>query len=503
MTKVSLVLSLLTIFFLMDRATMQNSDLYHEPYRPQYHYSPPCRWMNDPNGMVYADGEYHLFYQYNPDDVVWGPMHWGHAVSSDLVHWTTLPIALAPDALGPIWSGSVVVDARNTSGLVPGGGLVALYSYENQTQGAAYSSDKGRTWTMYAGNPILPALETDFRDPKVFWHEATQRWVMVIAAKKVIKIFTSTDLLHWEFASDFADHNFYGGVWEVPDLFPLMLNGQQKWVLIISINPGGPAGGSGTRYYIGRFDGHTFTDENPHQVTWLDYGQDNYAGTTWNDAPDGRRLFIGWMNNWVYASKIPTSVWRGAATMIHEFSLRETTEGVRMVQAPVPELKQLRTQIGRWSDLTIDGTRVLDGFSGQQLEIIAEFELGSAERFGFDLMMKDGESVRVLYHVPSSQLIVTRPASMLEGINPIAVAPLKADGHRVRMHIFVDLSSVEVFGNDGQVSLTSQVFPDPSADGAALFADKGSVTLSNLEVYALDSIWPTAAENATYEELCR
>ena len=485
---------------------MQSNDLYHEPYRPQYHYSPPCRWMNDPNGMVYYQGEYHLFYQYNPKDVVWGTMHWGHAVSSDLVHWTTLPIAIAPDALGDIWSGSVVVDKNNTSGLVPGGGLVALFSYGNQTQGAAYSSDRGRTWQMYSGNPILPALETDFRDPKVFWHEARQQWVMVIAAKKIIKIFTSSDLLQWDFASDFADINFYGGTWEVPDLFPLMLNGQEKWVLIVSINPGGPAGGSGTRYYIGSFDGQTFTDENPHQVTWLDYGQDNYAGTSWASASDNRRLFIGWMNNWIYASKIPTSVWRGANTLARELSLRDTPEGVRLVQSAVPEMKQLRKPLGSWTDLAIDGKLVLDGITGQQLEIIAEFKLGTAERFGFDVLMNDSQSTRILYHVPTAQLITTRPGTGLDGVNPIAVAPMTAEDERVRMHIFVDVSSVEVFGNDGLISITSQVFPDSDSHSVGLFADKGSVTVSKLEIFALDSIWSEPvgeSSQAINTSLCR
>ena len=273
--------------------------MYSEPYRPQFHFSPPNGWMNDPNGLVYYEGEYHLFYQHNPAAAVWGPMHWGHAVSRDLVHWENLPIALYPDAIGAIWSGTVVVDADNTSGLVPGGGLVALFSYENQTQGAAFSTDRGRTWQMYASNPILPALETDFRDPKVIWHQPTARWVMVISAKQVIKFFTSENLLDWEFASDFGDWGFYGGVWEVPDLFPLSVDGQEKWVLIVSINPGGPAGGNGTRYYIGDFDGQTFTNDYPGTLTWLDYGADNYAGTTWNNAQDGRRLFAGWMSNWM------------------------------------------------------------------------------------------------------------------------------------------------------------------------------------------------------------
>ena len=200
----------------------QDNTFYHEPYRPQFHYSPPCQWMNDPNGMIYYEGEYHLFYQFNPNAMTPGTIHWGHAVSPDLVHWQTLPIALFPDDIGPIWSGSAVVDEHNTSGLVAGGGLVAIYSYQNQSQGVAYSTDKGRTWTKYVGNPIIAALAKDFRDPKVFWYEPTKLWVMVIAAGRELQIFTSPDLLTWEMTSHLTGQ-IAGGVWEVPDLFPLQM----------------------------------------------------------------------------------------------------------------------------------------------------------------------------------------------------------------------------------------------------------------------------------------
>jgi fructan beta-fructosidase len=229
-------------------ASAQSIQLYDEPFRPQFHYSAPHSWLNDPNGLVYWDGEYHLFYQYHPHDVIWGPMHWGHAVSTDLIHWETLPIALFPDEHGTIFSGCVVVDADNTSGLVPGGGLVAIFSYHTQTQGVAYSTDRGRTWTKYQDNPILSALRPDFRDPKVFWHETN--WVMVLAAGHSIMFLTSPDLLHWEIVSEFDGH-YREGVWEVPDLFPMTLNEVTKWVLIVSVNPTAPAGGGGTCYYIG------------------------------------------------------------------------------------------------------------------------------------------------------------------------------------------------------------------------------------------------------------
>jgi fructan beta-fructosidase len=234
--KSSFWIGLVIILFTQGVAMVQNTDLYHEPYRPQFHYSPPCNWMNDPNGLVYDEGEYHLFYQHYPDDVTAGPMHWGHAVSTDLIHWQTLPIALYPDEIGPIWSGSIVADRQNTSGLIPDGGLVALYSYQNQSQGLAYSSDHGRTWTKYAGNPVIEARAKDFRDPKVFWHDDTGQWVMVLAAGSEVQIFTSTNLLDWEYRSRFTNGD-RRGVWEVPDLFPLEIEGQTKWVLLVALTP--------------------------------------------------------------------------------------------------------------------------------------------------------------------------------------------------------------------------------------------------------------------------
>ncbi len=471
--------------------TAQKDAMYQEPYRPQFHFSPRTGWMNDPNGLVYYLGEYHLFYQHNPAEAYWGPMHWGHAVSPDLIHWEHLPIALYPDALGPIWSGSAVVDAENSSGLVPGGGLVAIYSYQDQTQGVAYSTDRGRTWQTYQGNPVLPALDTDFRDPKVFWHDATQQWVMVIAARRVIKFFTSDNLLDWQYASEFGDAAFSAGVWEVPDLFPMQIDNQEKWVLIVSINPGGPAGGSGTRYYIGDFDGERFTNDYPAALTWLDYGADNYAGTTWNNAPDGRRLFIGWMSNWLYASDVPTAAWRGTGTIVREFRLHPTPEGIRLAQTPVDTLAQLREPAGTWHDQTIENTLLpLENLHGQTLEIIAEFEPGTALRFGLDVFTSDTAATRVLYNTNTAQLIVVRPTGNIDQMEAVAAAPLKPDNNRIRIHILIDTASLEVFGNDGLVSITNQVFPEPGSEGVSLFAEGGDVRLVSMEAYHLRSVWP-------------
>ncbi len=472
----------------------QDNNLYHEPYRPQFHYSPPCGWMNDPNGMVYYEGEYHLFYQYNPDDIVWGPMHWGHAISPDLVHWQIQPIALFPDAIGTIFSGSVVVDAQNTSGLVAGGGLVAVYSYQNQSQGVAYSTDKGRTWTKYSGNPVIGALAKDFRDPKVFWYEPAKHWVMVIAAGLHLQIFTSPNLLQWELASQLSG-GLAGGVWEVPDLFPLEFEGQTKWVLLGSVSQMAPAGGGGVRYFIGDFDGHTFTYNESDPLLWLDYGPDNYAGTTWSDMPADKRTYIGWMSNWQYAANTPTTRWRGATTLPREFHLVRTEEGIRLAQTPVAALNQLRQLLGTWDNLTVDGEMVLDKVEGRTLEIIAEFEPAAVANFGIDVQRGSDQKTHIVYNHQQSRLFVGRTdktdAGMINAFTPAFGAPISLNNVPLRLHIFVDESSVEVFAQDGLFSLTSQTFVNPADKGVALFAEKGAVKVSHLEVYALSSIWPS------------
>ena len=306
--------------------TDSTSTYYTEEHRPQFHFTPEEKWMNDPNGMVYYDGEYHLFYQYYPEDIVWGPMHWGHAVSKDMVHWEHLPIALFPDSLGYIFSGSAVIDWNNTSGLGDPDSypetppMIAIFTHHNmagekagkidyQYQSIAYSNDKGRTWTMYSGNPVVPNPGIkDFRDPKVIWHEASQQWVMVFAAYDKVRIYISPNLKDWTFTSEFGipgDER----LWECPDLFPMKVEetGETKWVLITSIQKDAPNGGTATGYFIGDFDGKTFTGDYKKQY-WLDYGTDNYALVTWSDIPeeDGRRLAIGWMSNWQYAQEVPT-----------------------------------------------------------------------------------------------------------------------------------------------------------------------------------------------------
>lgn len=502
---------LLTIPFSIEAA---DSSYYDEDYRPQYHFTPEANWMNDPNGMVYYAGEYHLFYQYHPYGLQWGPMHWGHAVSKDLVTWEHLPVALAPDDKGTIFSGSAVVDRNNTSGFQTGKEkpLVAIYTQDregHQVQSIAYSNDKGRTWTKYAGNPVIPNPgKKDFRDPKVFWYEKENKWVMVLAAGDRILIYTSKNLKQWTYASEFGQgEGSHGGVWECPDLFELPVDGnpnQKKWVMQVSVGNGAVSGGSGMQYFVGDFDGTHFKNENPsNKVLWTDYGKDFYAAVSWSDIPssDGRRLWLGWMSNWQYANDVPTSPWRSAASIPRELKLKTLTEGVRVVQTPVKELQTIRGTSKSWKNQTISPTsqNVLAGLSGDTYELHAEFQVtpSSAAEFGFKVRTGRNQFTKVGYDRKNKKLFVDRSESGNITFNPTfntgkQTAPLKPVNGKVKMRIFVDRSSVEVFGNDGQQVITDIILPDRSSKGLELYAANGSVKLKSLTIYPLKKVWGTS-----------
>ncbi|MDQ6421708.1 glycoside hydrolase family 32 protein [Paenibacillus sp. LHD-117] len=491
------------------------------PLRPQYHFTPEANWLNDPNGMVYFEGEYHLFYQHHPDSSVWGPMHWGHAVSKDLVHWEHLPIALYPDHNGTIFSGSAVVDSNDTSGFFGGEpGLVAVYTQtemipgsdaSKQRQSIAYSKDKGRTWIPYPGNPVLEDERyPDFRDPKVFWHEQTEQWIMVLAAGDRLFLYRSPNLIDWTFASEFgAEEGSHDGVWECPDLFELPVeggDGASKWVLIVSIgdNPSCPEG-SRTQYFIGEFDGLSFTNEHSADtVLWLDYGRDNYAGVTWSDAPgtESERLLIGWMNNWKYANQIPTVGWRGAMTLTRKLTLRQEREGVRLVQQLVDAIRQLRLSGSQWKDERINESRdLIVGQCGRQLELEAEFELGTAAEFGIKLHAGGGQTV-VGYDVRTGQLFIDRTESGILDFHAEFGcrhgAPLEAKDRLIKLTLWLDRSSLEVFANDGGLVMTDQLFPLEGEDGLELYAVGGDVHLRSLRLYPLQSIYATVAAEAAH-----
>ena len=479
----------------------------NEPYRPQFHVSPPEKWVNDPNGLVYYDGEYHLFFQHHPDDVIWGPMHWGHAVSRDLVNWTHLPIALYPDEIGTIFSGSAVIDWHNTAGFGEEA-MVAIFTHhsptERQTQGIAYSLDNGRTWTKYAGNPVLepPNNIRNFRDPKVIWYELDEGdgyWVMSVTGGNIILFFTSPDLKNWESSGGFGlTHGATCGVWETPDLFELPVDGgpETRWVLAVAIGGCAPAGGSGMQYFIGEFDGRTFTNGNhKDQILWADFGADFYAPQSWSDAPDGRKTWIAWMNNWTYAQDIPTTTWRGAFTLPRDLALKTTPEGIRLAQIPIPELEMLRGE--HWSregETAVSVIPQLADLSGSLFEIIAEFPVDpnmDADRFGIRLRTGEDEQTTIGYVTKEQKVFIDRtqsgPNDFHEAFSGVHIAALSPINSVIQLHIFVDHSSVELFGNDGLVAITDQVFPSGDGLQIELFADGGDVTISKLDIYQLNS----------------
>ncbi|MBS1796333.1 MAG: glycoside hydrolase family 32 protein [Acidobacteria bacterium] len=511
-----------TIFWLMLILTLKAAAQYDEPHRPQLHFSPPANWMNDPNGMVYADGEYHLFYQYYPNATVWGPMHWGHAVSRDLVHWENLPVALAPDKLGLIFSGSAVLDARNSSGFgtakkTP---LVAMFTYHDmdgekagrtdfQYQGLAYSLDKGRSWTKYDKNPVIPNTEKlkDFRDTKLFWNEALKQWSVVFAVGDHVRFYSSPDLKSWTKTGEFGKSDgTHAGVWECPDLFPLTVGGRTKWVLLVSINPGGPNGGSATQYFVGDFDGKTFRNDNPPQnIFWLDQGRDDYAGVTWSNAPRGRRIFLGWMSNWDYAQQVPTAKWRSAMTLPRELGLAETAEGVRLVQNPVRETQALRgRKFLSMKNYRLENEMNLDNGGSPLAELELEIDLAKtpATKFGVALTNAKGETYRVGYDAEAKRFFSDRRKagrndfSDLFAVKP-HTAPRVVTDQTLRLHLIFDTASMELFADDGTVAMTDIFFPTEDFTRLKFFGLKSasqwnvpeSVFFTQANAWNLKSIW--------------
>ncbi|MEQ8553025.1 MAG: glycoside hydrolase family 32 protein [Cyclobacteriaceae bacterium] len=465
-------LSIITLIAILTSCqTRETSRKASEPsdkkFRPVYHFTPPSQWMNDPNGMVYHDGEYHLFYQHYPDSNVWGPMHWGHAVSTDLVSWEHLPIALYPDELGYIFSGSAVIDHENTSGLGSSENppMIAIYTYHEpigaknkeidyQTQGIAYSLDKGRTWTKYQENPVIanPGIR-DFRDPKVSWMPEFEKWVMILAVKDHVNIYSSADLKSWTKESEFGQEiGAHGGVWECPDLFKLTdQNGTEKWVMLVSINPGGPMGGSATQYFTGDFDGTTFTLSDD-EIRWIDHGADNYAGVTWSNIPkeDGRRLFLGWMSNWQYANIVPTYEWRSAMTVPRELILRDTERGYEVHSKPVDELVKLEKQTVQPGS---------PEFKEQVYLLTLETEPGK----DFECMISNDLNEQVTIAFENGIFSFDRSKSGItdfeEGFGVKHEVDF-SDLYIEKVKVYVDKASMEIFINDGQRVMTEIIFPN-------------------------------------------
>jgi len=506
---------------------------YREPWRPQFHFTPATNWMNDPNGMVFYDVEYHLFYQFNPFGNKWGHMSWGHAVSKDLVRWEHLPIALYEESDVMIFSGSAVVDWKNTSGFgslrtanskPP---LVAIYTghYTKkplQNQHIAYSNDRGRTWTKFSGNPVLDIGEKDFRDPKVRWHEPTKRWVMTVAwpRQHKVRFYASLNLKDWTHLSDFGPAGATSGIWECPDLFPLRVEGSRKeqWVLIVNLNPGGPAGGSACQYFIGEFDGKEFALDSSYPkpqpklapegkvltdsegaatspALWADYGADFYAAVSWSDIPqrDGRRLWLGWMSDWRYANDVPTSPWRSAMTIPRELRLRQTPNGLRMFQHPVRELEKLRDKrhrLGR-SSLGEANEWLAKQKLGALLEIKCEFELRQPTDDIALTISTGANEETVLRRTADGRLVLDRTRSGKTDFSrafPAAHSAPLASRDALSLHLFLDTSSLEVFADDGATVLTDLVFPT-GAERKLTLASEKSPRVRRFEVWELNSAW--------------
>ena len=466
-----------------------------EKFRPTYHFSPLYGWMNDPNGMVYKDGEYHLFYQHNPYGSKWGNMHWGHAISKDLINWEHRPDAITPDALGTIFSGSAVVDTDNTAGF-GAGAIVAIYTQnsDRQVQSIAYSTDNGRSFTKYENNPVLTSDARDFRDPKVFWHKETQRWIMLLAVGQEMQIFSSSNLKDWAFESSFGEgQGAHGGVWECPDLFELPVDGtnEKKWVLLCNLNPGGPFGGSATQYFVGTFNGKEFANESPSQTKWMDWGKDHYAAVTWSDAPDNRRIAIAWMSNWQYANDVPTSQYRSPNSVPRDLSLFTVDGETYLQSAPSPELLKLR-DISKKRSFKVNGTRTIkDMIAGNEgaYEIELTIENQYADVIGFRLYNDKGEEVDMQYDMKEKKFSMDRRKSGDVGFNEnfpmLTWTAIESGKDELKLRLFVDKSSVEAFVDGGRFVMTNQVFPSEPYTHIDFYSKGGAYKVDSFVIYKL------------------
>lgn len=471
-----------------------------EMFRPVYHHTPVYGWMNDPNGMFYKDGVYHLYFQYNPYGSVWGNMHWGHSTSTDLMHWNFEGCAIVPDAWGAIFSGSCVVDHNNTAGFGKGA-VVAFYTSAKatpwgdvQSQSMAYSLDNGKTFTKYEGNPILTSSEKDFRDPKVFWYAPGKHWVMMLAVGQHMEIYSSVNLKEWKKESEFgAMQGAHGGVWECPDLVEIPVEGtrEKKWVLICNLNPGGPFGGSAAQYFVGSFDGKKFVNESPTQTKWMDWGKDNYATVTWNNAPDGRCIALGWMSNWQYANNVPTRQYRSANTLARDLTLYREGHELYLKSTPSSEVKKARgKKVSIPSFKVSEKHEMVNLFEEKQgaYEVEIVIQNAGASKIAFCLLNDKGEKVSMYYDLNRKQFVMDRSESgtvdFSKDFPAVTVAPANVD-KELTLRLFVDRSSIEAFGEDGKFVMTNLVFPSQPYVKMCFEADKNGYAVKTLNVYKL------------------
>lgn len=505
---------------LTDTFDTSNTDYY----RPVYHHTPLYGWMNDPNGMVYKDGEYHLYFQYNPYGSKWGNMHWGHSVSTDLIHWNHLKPAIARDTLGHIFSGSTVVDKNNTAGYGDNA-LIALYTSASdehgQIQCMAYSTDDGRTYTKYEKNPVLVPFDglKDFRDPKVFWYEPDKKWVMIVSADKEMRFYASQNLKDWEYMSAFGKgYGAQPNQFECPDFIQLPVDGDKnkmKWVMLVNINPGCMFGGSATEYFVGDFDGKEFTcDTKPEVVKWLDYGKDHYAAVCISNTGE-RIISIPWMSNWQYANVTPIRQYRGANGLPRELSLYTKDGQIYVAADVVKEVEALRKDARSFDAVTVKGEHKIDELVPQTdgaYELEMDITPGTSGVAGFDLMNAKGEVAKIYLDMKSGKLVMDRTASGLVAFgeksephaketddhrktmsvnyqNDFALgtwAPLSlCEGKTYHLNVFVDKCSVEIFVDGGRIAMTNLVFPTEPYNTLRFYTEGGEAQVSNMKVYKL------------------
>ena len=492
---------------IVSKLSAQTSNkLMAEQYRPQIHFSPKAHWINDPNGMVYNEGIYHLFFQYHPYSSVWGPMHWGHATSKDMIHWKEQPIAIYPDSIGTIFSGSAVVDKNNTTGFGKNGKapLVAIFTQHNmkgeqlgtnkfQNQSLAYSNDNGKTWIKYAGNPVIknPGIK-DFRDPKVMWYQPSKKWIMTLATANSVTFYSSPNLKSWTKESEFGKSaGAHGGVWECPDLILLNDNGKPRWVLIVNINPGAPNKGSGTQYFVGKFNGKTFTSTQT-KIQWLDYGPDNYAGITWSNTGK-RKILLGWMSNWMYANQVPTEGWRNAMTIPRELKIKNIGTTTFVTSTPVIELSAIEKNKVSVKNIEVNKSLNLADKTGAiTLPCKINITMDTVRSFSFLVSNNIGDTLIIGYDKDNNQYYIDRTKSGKIDFNKdfaaMHVAPRFYNNSRITLSLIFDVSSVELFADEGLTVMTSIYFPAKPYDQIH-FNCTDKLNLSTLQYTGLKGIW--------------
>ena len=493
-----------------------------EKFRPIYHHTPLYGWMNDAKGLVYKDGEYHLYFQYNPYGSKWGNMHWGHSVSKDLVHWEHLAPAIARDTLGHIFSGSSIVDQENVAGY-GAGNILAFYTSASdkngQIQCLAFSKDNGRTFTKYEKNPILCPADglRDFRDPKVFRYEPEDKWVMIVSADKEMRFYDSKNLKDWNYMSSFGEgYGVQPCQFECPDMVELPVDGdlnRKKWALIVNVNPGCYFGGSATQYFTGNFDGTKFScDSQPNVTKWLDWGKDHYATVCFSNTGE-RTIAVPWMSNWQYCNIVPTKQFRSANALPRELSLYTQDGEIYLSAVPVPEIKTLRKEKKEIPAFTVANDYHIDSLLADNdgaYELALEITVGEAEIMGFNLFNDKGEKVDIYFNLPEKRLVMDRTKSGIVDFGKKSVsheievhdrrkttsinyiddfalatwAPIKKE-NKYTLDVFVDKCSVEIFLNGGKVAMTNLIFPSEPYNRMCFYSKGGSFQVDSFKAYRL------------------